>query len=86
MPSLSMLSNLIAFSDCDVLLDSQRPVYMEDVLVQRQHEHDEDKEGVEHGKVEHSHVPELLQAFSDFFLGGKEVLEIVLHLGSPRLQ
>ena len=81
-----MLSNLIGLSDCDVLLDAQWPVYVEDVLIQRQHEHDEYEEGVEHGKVEHSHVPQLLQAFSDFFLGGKKVLEIILHLGSPRLQ
>ena len=61
-------AHLVSFCDGDVLLDAERPVDVQHVLVQRQHEHDEDEESIEHGEVEDSHVPQLLQPLFDFFL------------------
>ena len=61
-------SNLIGLCDCYVLLDPERPVNVEDIFVERQHEHDQHEERVEHCEIEHGHVAQLFQALLDFFL------------------
>ena len=58
-------SNLIGLCDCDVLLDPERPVNVENVFVERQHEHDQHEEGVEHGEKEYGFVSQLLQSLGD---------------------
>lgn len=66
------MANLFIFSDGDVLLDSERPVDVKRVLVQREHEHDQDEEGVEHGKEEHRLVAKFLQFGQNFSLKLKQ--------------
>ena len=41
---------------------------MENILVQSQHEDDQDEEGVEHGEKEYGLVSQLLQSLCDFSL------------------
>jgi len=67
-------SNLIVLCNCNVLLDPEGPVNVQRVLVQRQHEHNQDKERVEHGEVEDGHVPQLSQSLRRFrlMLRGRE--------------
>ena len=60
--------HLFILRDGDVLLDSQRPINVEDVLVQSQHEHDQHEESVEHGEEEDGLVAELAEALSDLGL------------------
>ena len=55
-------SDLVIFSEGPVLLDPEGPVNVQDVLVQRQHEHNQHEQRVEHGKEEHRLVPQLLQS------------------------
>ena len=77
-------SNLIGLCDCDVLLDPERPVNVENVFVERQHEHDQHEERVEHCKIEDGHVAQLFQALFDFFLETKQKLEkCSLHVCLP---
>ena len=56
---------LIIISDGDVGLDSKWPVDVENILVQSQHEDNQDEEGVEHGEEEYSLVSQLLQSLGD---------------------
>ena len=59
---------LFIFSDSNVLLDAEWPVDVQGVLVQRQHEDDQDEESVKHREEEHGLVPEFLQVVLDFRL------------------
>ena len=59
---------LFIFSDSNVLLDAQRPVDVQCVLVQGEHEDDEDEESVKHREEEHRLVPKFLQISLDFGL------------------
>ena len=61
---------LIIISDGDVGLDSKWPVDVENILVQSQHEDNQDEEGVEHGEKEHGLVSQLLQPLGDEGLHG----------------
>ena len=54
--------------DGRVLLDAPGPVDVEGVLVQGQHEDDQDEEGVEDGEEEDGLVAQLLQAGRRFSL------------------
>ena len=64
---------LLIFSDSNVFLDSQRPVDVQGVLVQRQHEDNEDKESVKNREEEHTLVSKFLQIVLDFRLEQKQV-------------
>ena len=64
-------SNLIILRDGNVLLDAKRPVDVEDVLVEGQHEHDQHKQRVEDGKEKDGLVAQLLQARGQFGLKTK---------------
>ena len=59
---------LVIWSDGPVLLSSEWPVDVERVLVEGQHEHDQDEKGVEDGEKEHGLVPQLFQTLSSFSL------------------
>ena len=78
MQSCRFQSNLIGLCDCDVLLDPERPVNVKNVFVEREHEHDEYEERIEHRKIEHRHVAQLFKAFLDFFLQKKKNVRKVL--------
>ena len=56
---------LIIIGDGDVGLDSKWPVYVENILVQSQHEDNQHEEGVEHGEKEYGFVSQLLQSLGD---------------------
>ena len=77
MQSCRSQPNLIGLSDCDVLLDPERPVDVEDVFVEREHEHDQHEQRVEHCEIEHCHVAQLFEALLDFFLQKKEVRKVL---------
>ena len=68
MQSCRFHSNLIGLCDCDILLDPEGPVNVENIFVEREHEHDEHEERIEHCKIEHCHVAQLFEALLDFFL------------------
>ena len=55
-------------SEGNVFLDAPRPRDVQHVLVQRQHEHNQHEQRVEHGEEEDAAVPEVLEAGSDFSL------------------
>ena len=59
---------LVIWSDGPVLLSSEGPVDVERVLVEGQHEHDQDEKGVEDGEEKHGLVPQLFQTLSSFSL------------------
>ena len=59
------ITNLIVICNCDIGLDSKRPVNMENIFVEGQHEHNQDEQGVEHGKEEHRFVSQFLQSSCD---------------------
>ena len=58
-------SDLLIFGVCDVLLHAKRPVDVQRVLVQGEHEHDEDEQRVKHGEEEDHFVPQLFEAGGD---------------------
>ena len=55
-------------SDGNVLLDAEGPIDVQDVLVERQHEHDQHKQRVEDGKEKDGLVAQLLQTRGQFGL------------------
>ena len=61
-------ANLIILGQSTVLLHAKRPVNVQDVLVQRQHEHNQHEQGVEDSKEEYRFVPQLLQSKCYFCL------------------
>ena len=58
-------TNLIVICNCNIGLDSKGPVNMENIFVEGQHEHNQDEQGVEHGKEEHRFVSKFLQSSCD---------------------
>ena len=71
-PSSPPVSNLIVLRNRYVLLHAERPVNVQRVLVQSQHEHNQHEQRVEHGEVEDGHVAQLLQSLRRFGLVGGE--------------
>ena len=68
MPWTSLPSNLSIIRQGEVLLDAPGPVDVQHVLVQRQHEHDQHEQRVEHREEEHRFVPQLFEPSSNFSL------------------
>ena len=79
-------TNLFIFRICDILLHTKGPVDVERVLVQGEHEDDEDEQRVEHGEEEDHFVPQLLESRGDrVLLGlvGVERVEVLLDQVRP---
>ena len=50
---LKLYANLVVISDGDVGLDTKWPVNVENIFVESQHEHNQDKQSIEDGKEKH---------------------------------
>ena len=62
---ITTASNLIIIGDSNVGLDTEGPVNVENVLIEGQHEDNQDEEGIEHGEKEHWLIPQLLKPSGD---------------------
>ena len=60
----SKATHRVVIRDGDVGLDTEWPVNMKDVLIERQHEHNQHKQCIEHCKEEHRFVSQLFQSSS----------------------
>ena len=61
-------ANLSILSHSNVLFDTEGPVNMQNILVQGQHEHNQDEQSVEDSKEKYWLVPQLLETSCNFSL------------------
>ena len=79
-------THLFILRVCDILLHAKRPVDVQRVFVQGEHEDDEDEERVEHGEEEDHLVAQLSESGGDgVLLGlvGVERVEVLLDQVGP---